>query len=361
MGFYDVFKGVAFRMDPEEVHEKTIKLFSRFPGLAKLWSEGEERESSRYMLRTGDLSWNFPVGLAAGLDKNGECLDFFSRLLFGGIEVGTVTPLPQEGNPRPRLFRFVKEESLRNMMGFNSKGAEEVYGNILRSRGAEGIRGKVLGVNLGKNKVTPNEQAIDDYMVLYKKFAPVADYLVINISSPNTPGLRSLQNTGFLRELLDSLQEERKISPRPLYIKIAPELMPDEIKDIVEVAKENSVTGLLASNTGVYPKYGPGGISGKLLRERARECRRRVLEMAREVSPFQVIGVGGISSFADIWEFWKLGGKVVQLYTAFIYQGPELLLDIRKKIDRILQENRIHTLEELLENIQNITLPSDLS
>ena len=340
MGFlFRIFRFFAFRVDPERIHHLTLFLFSLFPrGLS--WIFGQYRHDPKYALKVGGLVWPFPVGLAAGLDKNAVAVDFFSRLLFGAIEVGTITPLPQGGNPKVRLFRYPHLRSLRNQMGFNNEGMEKVGRNICPLK-----RRKILGINLGKNKSTPKEKAPEDYRKLYEYFAPLGDYLVINVSSPNTPGLQELQ--GQLEDILASLEEARRQNPCPLFVKISPDLPEESLVSIVEVAKNYRLTGLIASNTAVMEDFGPGGMSGEILREKARTTRRKLLRLV-EGRGLEVIGVGGIASFEDILEFWREGGKVVQIYTSFIYHGPSLLKDIKDRIDELLEKEGVDSLEELL-------------
>jgi len=333
-------------MDPEKAHELTIELFSRFPGILSK-ALNQDYDTPKYAISLGDLNWSFPVGLAAGLDKNAEAIDFFSKTLFGAVEVGTVTPKAQPGNPKPRMFRYIAEESLRNRMGFNNFGAEKVYQNICASSRGD----KVLGINLGKNKITPEKDAHLDYQSLYKKFARIGDYLVINVSSPNTPGLRDLQSTDKLKIIFQSLEEERKDTPVPLYLKISPDQSFDDIGAICDLAQEFNLSGIIATNTTIMESRGAGGISGKLCAEKSKAMRRYVLERVAGNKDFNVIGVGGISDFSDVWEFWKLGGKAVQIYTSFIYQGPDILEKIKLDIDKALVKNKVATLQELLANI----------
>ncbi|MCY4524064.1 MAG: hypothetical protein OXB84_04925, partial [Halobacteriovoraceae bacterium] len=208
----------------------------------------------------------------------------------------------------------------------------------------------ILGVNLGKNKFTRMEEAAEDYKMLYKKFSPVADYLVANISSPNTAGLRELQKIEELKGLLAELKESREQNPCPFFIKISPDISMEDLPQLVETALSQKITGIIATNTAIMPERGDGGVSGKLLYERAKKVRDFLLELTKDVD-LEVIGVGGFSSMKDIWDFWQKGGKAVQLYTAFIYQGPELLMKIKKEVDRILAFNEQDNLAGLLDNI----------
>ncbi len=349
MSIYNLFKRVAFQLDPEVAHNQSMALLSRFPeSLAtflgaheRLLEESQDLDFS-YTLKDGN-DWTFPVGLAAGLDKNAEAIDFFTSIPFGAVEVGTVTPLPQEGNPKPRMFRLKEEESLLNRMGFNNEGMEKIFKNLEKSD----RHGKVVGVNLGKNKVTAAENAPEDYRKLFEKFAPVSSYLVVNVSSPNTPGLRDLQNINSLKTIFDALTDLRKNFNTPLYLKISPDLALDDVPAIVELAADYKLAGLIATNTTIRKDLGVGGISGRLLKEKGRLMRRRVLEVMDKAAPQEFIGVGGISEFSDLVDFWRDGGKVAQIYTAFIYQGPDLLLDWRKRLASLMKERGIQSFTDL--------------
>lgn len=336
-------------MDAEKAHELSIKALSNFPLAMSDAFGGDIEGSERYRVKLNSMDWNFPVGLAAGLDKNAKAINFFSRIPFGAIEVGTVTPLPQVGNDRPRLFRYVDEESLRNCMGFNNDGAEEVLKNILSSDKLS----KKLGVNLGKNKITEAENAHLDYLSLYKTFKDHCDYLVINVSSPNTPGLRDLQRHESMREIFESLEEERKTSSTPLFIKISPDLPLDSLEGIVHLAREFKLSGIIATNTTIMKERGAGGVSGKLLSERGRLVREKLLDIMRGTPELDLIGVGGISSFDDVWDFWKMGGKVCQIYSSFIFQGPTVLQEIKAGIDQKLLDNNLSNVQDLLKNIKD--------
>ena len=256
---YGLFKQLAFRLDPELIHQQTLQMAQRFPQLAKVFIHPSLENSRRYQIRVGNLTWPFPVGLAAGLDKDARAIPFFSQFLLGAIEVGTVTPRPQSGNPKPRLFRLTREESLRNQMGFNNQGMEEVFKNIMRFPTA-----KCLGVNLGKNKLTEQSSAARDYRILYEKFAPIADYLVINISSPNTPGLRNLQKKAELANILQVLGVARERHPCPLFIKISPDINPGDADEIIELADHYRLAGLIATNTMANDDEGARGNKWKI-------------------------------------------------------------------------------------------------
>ena len=344
MSLYRAFRNVAFCFDAESVHEKTIQFVSRHPFLSSALFQ-PKKPDPRLQLVSGNLTWSFPVGLAAGMDKNAQALEFFMRLPLGAVEVGSVTPRPQTGNPRPRLFRLKKEHSLRNHLGLNSTGVQAVLDNILRTE----YRRKILGVNIGKNKSTPETQVPRDYRLLYRSFAPVCDYLTINVSSPNTPGMRDFQKKHRLRAILSALADIR--TNRPLFVKIAPQLSNSEISDIVELAKMFHLQGIIATNTLPIPGRGAGGCSGRLLRECATETRQRVLEQLAETPHITVIASGGIEDISDLIRFWKQGGKIAQVYTALIFQGPDMLARIHRDILKLIDESGASSLQELLDNI----------
>lgn len=357
MNSYKLFKNLAFKLDPEFAHNQSLSLLSSFPGnMAKLFKACRKIENFdldkydlSFTLKDGNY-WSFPVGLAAGLDKNAEAIDFFTRIPFGAVEIGTVTPKPQVGNPKPRMFRLIEQESLLNRMGFNNKGMEEVYLNVVKSK----RNGKILGVNLGKNKVTPSDLAYEDYQKLFKKFKDVAGYIVINVSSPNTPGLRDLQNIESLKVIFDSLKELRDGETPPLYLKIAPDLAFEDIPGIVQLAHDYQLAGIVATNTTIMPDIGQGGVSGKLLSERGKKMRNHVLEVMGRNSDLEMIGVGGISSASEIFDFWKKGGRVCQIYTSFIYQGPQVLYDMEYEMIQVLKKNQLTRLTELFDNIEKV-------
>ncbi len=354
LDYYSLFRKIAFKLDAEFAHERSISFLSKFPTLGCSLSN-QDKLDDRYSLKLNNGIWKFPVGLAAGLDKNADCIDFFSRINFGAVEVGTVTPLVQPGNEKPRLFRYPDKESLRNCMGFNNDGMDYMANKIKSSNKNK----KILGVNLGKNKVTTSELAWSDYVKLFEKFKDIADYLVINVSSPNTPGLRNLQSNKELTKILSALIKLRSESSTPLYLKISPDLELGDLSDIVLLAKKFHLAGIIATNTTIISDMGPGGVSGRLLTDKARVIRNSLLDLLKDTPEIDLIGVGGINSFEQLWDFWKHGGKVIQIYTSFIYQGPRVLNNIKNNIDKVLFENKLSSLSELLENINEISLPGN--
>jgi dihydroorotate dehydrogenase len=340
MNSYDLFKSIAFSCDPETIHHTSISLLSRFPSLMYALSPRYESARDLSVKLNCGLTFRYPIGLAAGLDKNAECITYFSKLPFGAIEVGTVTPKPQAGNPKPRLFRLIEQESLLNRMGFNNAGMDQVYQNLAPSS-------VPVGLNLGKNKTTSEKDAALDYQVLYRKFAPVSDYLVVNVSSPNTPGLRDLQKVDALSEIFSALKDERVICDKPLFLKISPDMSLDDIEPIIKLAHDEKLAGLIATNTTIDSNIGVGGVSGKLIKEKSKIMREHVLQVIGSGSPLDVIGVGGVDCYEELKEFWRLGGKVMQIYTSFIYQGPAVLHHIYRAIEDDMSNHGVSSVGEL--------------
>lgn len=347
MNLFPLFKPLAFSIDPERIHDISLKSFSQLPALAHLFPK--VAKSVHYSITDGHMSWNSPVGLAAGFDKNATAFNFFEQIGFGAIEIGTVTLVPQSGNLRPRIWRYPKEESIRNAMGFPNIGAQRILENLTSLKQN---RITPLGVNIGKNKSTTDDNTPDEYAKLYEMFADIADYLVINISSPNTPGLRDLQTKDFFSKICKAVEEKRKMNPKPLYLKIAPDLNRDNITELIEVAKEFSLSGIIATNTTIQHQFKKGGMSGKHIKEISKDIRKLVCDITRETPDLSVIGVGGIDCFSDILEFWKQGGSMVQIYTSFIFKGPKVLYDIQQDIDRFLRQQDCSSVQLFLDSLK---------
>ena len=342
--FYNAFKKIAFTLDAEKAHELTIASMKMTGPLLP-----DRAMDSRLSVKAMGLTFPGPIGLAAGLDKNAEAISFLTHLPFGFVEVGTVTPKAQLGNDKPRLWRYPAEESLRNRMGFNNHGAEEMLKNLKAAK----RRGKVVGVNLGKNKITPNEEAHLDYGALYRMFAREADYLVINVSSPNTPGLRDLLSDKELSQIFETVVAEKKLLNKPLLVKVSPDMESAQLASVVGLVNEFKLEGIIATNTTIMPDRGEGGISGRLLTKKAREVRFELLnELRKTNSQAELIGVGGITDFEELKDFWSAGGKLAQIYSAFIFKGPGFLYDLEQELLRDFAKKGVQNFEDYLSAIK---------
>jgi dihydroorotate dehydrogenase len=307
----------------------------RFMGKSKLLTSMISQNVASKPVKVMGIEFPNPVGLAAGLDKDGEAIDAFGALGFGFIEVGTVTPKPQPGNDKPRLFRIIPKNAIINRMGFNNLGVDNLVENIKKSR----YKG-VLGVNIGKNKVTPIEKSVDDYLYCFDKVYEYASYVTINISSPNTPNLRSLQLGEALEELVMALKKRQgELSEKygkyvPLAVKIAPDLTDEEIEGICNIFLKHKVDGIIATNTTIARdevkdfKNGleTGGLSGQPVFEKSTDVLKKINQIVDGRIP--IIGVGGVDSLEKAQEKFKNGAQLIQIYTGFIYEGPKLIQKI---------------------------------
>lgn len=337
---YQLIKPILFLFPAEKAHKITTRLLHLFLSIpfGKSIIKGLfQFEDQRLERNVFGLHFKNPVGLAAGFDKNAELIDDFTHLGFGFIEIGTLTPKGQPGNPTPRLFRLPKDQGLINRMGFNNEGVDAAV-ERLRKRTSSII----VGGNIGKNKVTPNEDALEDYLVCFEKLFDHVDYFVVNVSSPNTPGLRELQEKEPLKQLLQSLQQRNREKPvqKPILLKIAPDLIEPQLDDIIAITNELSLDGLIISNTTIdrdqlttnsnaINEIGAGGLSGKPLFEKSTEVLKYI---RRHLPTVQIIAVGGIHTPQDAVEKIKAGANLVQIYTGLVYQGPGLIKRINKAI-----------------------------
>lgn len=335
---YRLLKSFLFLLNPEKAHHFTFFLL-KLPFVSTILGSFYKVKHKKLQRTICGLQFPNPVGLAAGLDKDATAFNEFGRLGFGFVEIGTVTPKAQPGNDKPRLFRLPDNEALINRMGFNNHGVLEASLR-LRNRKDKSL---IIGGNIGKNKVTPNETATDDYIQCFKSLYEVVDYFVVNVSSPNTPNLRDLQEKEPLTNLLIQLQElnqaQKKI--KPIFLKIAPDLNDSQLDDIIDIVNTSKIAGIIATNTTVsrngltYPQtyiseIGMGGLSGKPLTKRSTEVIRYLKQKSGH--SFAIIGVGGIHSADDAIEKLEAGADLIQLYTGFIYHGPKLIRDINKRI-----------------------------
>jgi len=336
-----LIRPILFQFNPETIHNFTFlsfKIASKIPGLPFLIKKIFEVKNEKLSRTVFGIKFPNPVGLAAGLDKDSDAYDMLGYLGFGFVEIGTITPKAQPGNPKPRLFRLRKNNALINRMGFNNSGLDKNIKNLKKKKS-----NIIIGGNIGKNKITPNEDAVNDYKISFEKLFPYVDYFVVNVSSPNTPNLRELQEKEPLTNLLNQLQElnNKKEKQKPILLKIAPDLTNEQLDDIIEIVTETKTAGIIATNTTIsrenisYTKqeiedFGAGGLSGKPLKERATEVISYIVKKSNNAFP--VIGVGGIMTAQDAIEKLNAGASLVQLYTGFIYEGPSLIKKINLEL-----------------------------
>jgi dihydroorotate dehydrogenase len=327
---------VLFLIDPEKVHNiifSSIKILFKFPFVKFLVSKFYIIDDSRLEKSLFGIKFKNPVGLAAGFDKNAQLYEELTSFGFGFIEIGTVTPKPQSGNPKKRLFRLVEDSAIINRMGFNNVGVEEVIENLKKNKST------LIGGNIGKNKITPNYLAIDDYVTSFNMLFDFVDYFVVNVSSPNTPNLRDLQEKEPLTKLINSLISinRNKTKPKPILLKIAPDLNNNQLLDIISIVKDTGLDGIIATNTTInrdnlksVNKNELGGLSGKPLTSRSTEVIKFISKNSNKTIP--IIGVGGINTVADALEKFDAGADLIQIYTGFIYEGPNLIRSINKAL-----------------------------
>jgi dihydroorotate dehydrogenase len=351
MVYRSLVRRILFSLPPETAHELALHSLSLLPPKFIV------KRSAQIPISRFGLSFPNPVGLAAGFDKNGIALRPLAALGFGFIEAGTVTFHPQPGNPRPRLFRLSEDQALINRAGFNNEGVAAFARRVARDR-----PDCILGVSIGKSKITPLEEATEDYLASFEVVYNVADYVAVNVSSPNTPQLRELQHSQQLSSLLSALQlrnrelQERhgKESPVPLLVKLSPDLERRELETIVEVIDDLKIDGIIATNTTVsrdhlrtdpqrVAEFGEGGLSGQPLKNRATKMIAELYELTAGRIP--LIGVGGIFTAEDAWEKICAGASLVQLYTGFIYQGPRIAHEINEGLAKILAREGLKTLD----------------
>lgn len=334
--YKQIIRPILFRFDPEEVHYFTFSLIrnlSKIPGFSSLCKSMYLVDDKRLEREVFGLKFKNPVGLAAGFDKDAKLYQELSNFGFGFIEIGTLTPKPQDGNPKKRLFRLKEDSAIINRMGFNNGGVDEAVLRLMKNKGV------LIGGNIGKNKITPNEDAVKDYEICFDALFDHVDYFVVNVSSPNTPNLRELQDKKPLTELLQTLQNKNLAKPKqkPILLKIAPDLTDEQLLDIIDIVKDTKIAGVIATNTTISRdnlqsenKVETGGLSGKPLTKRSTEVIRFLSEKSNKAFP--IIGVGGIHSAEDAIEKLNAGASLIQLYTGFIYEGPDLVKAINKKI-----------------------------
>jgi dihydroorotate dehydrogenase len=360
MVYRSLVRPLLFRLPPETAHELALHSLSFSPKLiGRLFARHESSSSALAIERFG-LQFKNPIGLAAGFDKDGVALNPLAALGFGFIEAGTVTLHPQPGNPRPRLFRLAADQALINRAGFNNQGAAAFVKRVVRARPQ-----CVLGVSIGKSKITPLEEATADYLASFELVYNVADYVAINVSSPNTPQLRQLQQSEQLSSLLQALQNRnrelqqktQRARPVPLLVKLSPDLTTNELEQIVDVLTRLQIDGIIATNTTVtrdnlrtersrVAACGEGGLSGAPLRSRSTQMIANLYRLTAGRIP--LIGVGGIFTAENAWEKIAAGASLVQLYTGFIYQGPGIAHEINRGLEQILKREGFNRLDEAI-------------
>jgi dihydroorotate dehydrogenase len=346
---YQLIRAFLFLFDPEKVHYfsmNSLRLFCKVGFIKKIIAK-TFKPASHLSSSIFDLRFKNPVGLGAGFDKNAMYLTELETLGFGFVEIGTVTPLPQQGNDKPRLFRLPKDKALINRMGFNNDGAEAIAERLKKwnnkQRTTNNEQRLMIGGNIGKNKVTPNEDAWKDYEICFNVLHDYVDYFVVNVSSPNTPGLRELQEKDSLKKILTNLQiqNSKKQNPKPILLKIAPDLTLEQIGDVIDLALEIKLDGLVATNTTISRDklitndlqlaiIGAGGLSGKPIKEKSTEIVKYICQKTNGKIP--VIASGGIFTAADAQEKINAGASLVQVWTGFIYEGPSIVKNICKDL-----------------------------
>lgn len=345
----------AFRaLDPELAHDLGIAMLE-----LGLGPRQRTRDSESLTVRAFGTTFANPIGLAAGFDKDARAFEALMKMGFGFVEIGSVTPQPQPGNPKPRAFRLIEHGAVINRYGFNSKGHESAKGRLAAYRAREDVPAGVLGVNLGKNKTTPEANAANDYVLGVDNIGEYGDYIVVNVSSPNTPGLRNLQGrkhlSGLLRKVLSARDRNPATAKKPVLVKIAPDLTDAEIKDVASVVKSEKVDGVIVSNTTVARpeeikahKHGDeaGGLSGKPLMESSTRVLHELYRLTGGKIP--LVGCGGVASGEDAYAKIRAGATLVQLYTAFAFGGPPLILKIKRELEECLARDGFKSVEEAI-------------
>lgn len=354
-----LFRPLLFRRDPERTHEEILALLSRLGFLEWALESFFAVVDGRLRVQIGALSFSNPVGLAAGFDKNAIAVQVWPGFGFGFIEIGAVTSNPQPGNPKPRLFRLPEDEALINRLGFNNDGAEVVAARLeaLTKNGRPRIP---LGINIGRSRAVQTEKAAADYLATFERLYPFGDYFTLNVSSPNTPELRDLQERNRLQELLHAIRSKNqelalhfKGKEKPVFVKIAPDLELAQVDEIIEVARSQNVSGIIATNAtaGLREKLvsrsdEPGGLSGKPLRDLATAFIRHIYRQTRGELP--IIGSGGVFTASDAFEKIKAGASAVQIYTGFVYEGPAAVKRINLGLLRLIEQEGFKNLSEAI-------------
>ncbi len=357
MLYKTLLRPLLFLRDPENTHEQTLALLSRLSFLEKSLERLFVVKDSRLQVTVGPLAFPNPVGLAGGFDKNAVAVAALPGFGFGFMEIGAVTALPQPGNPKPRLYRLPRDRALINRLGFNNEGAEAIAARLEALKKNGQAPAIPLGINIGRSKIVETKDAVADFMAAFEKLHSHGDFFTLNVSSPNTPNLRDLQEKSLLRELLRAIQEKnRELTglskiKKPIFVKIAPDMEFSQVDEIVEVVESEKVSGIIATNATAFLRENlvsrsdePGGLSGHPLKSKATSFIRHIYHATRGRLP--VIGVGGIFNAADAYEKIKAGAAAVEIYTGFIYEGPGAVKRINRGLLKLLERDGFKNIPE---------------
>jgi dihydroorotate dehydrogenase len=359
MLYKSVVRPLLFRKDPEESHEQTLALLSRLDFLYGMLERCYRVDDSRLKVRVGPLSFRNPVGLAGGFDKNAVAPKTISAFGFGFMEIGAVTAQAQPGNPKPRLYRLPEDDALINRLGFNNEGAPAIAARLA----ALGTRGRLpsipLGINIGRTKIVETRNAVEDFLSAFEKLFPYGDFFTLNVSSPNTPNLRDLQEKTLLRELLNAVQEKNRAlaaaarhGEKPVFVKIAPDMEFSQVDEIIDVVQSADLTGIVATNATAFMRAAvksplgrePGGLSGRPITAVVTKFISHIYRNTAGRLP--IIGVGGIFNAEDAYEKIKAGACAVQIYTGFVYEGPAAVKRINRGLIKLLDRDGFKTISE---------------
>jgi len=359
--FYKYFlRPILFLKDPEKTHEQTLALLARLSFLEGALEQLFSVEDHRLQVRLGPLTFSNPVGLAAGFDKNGTAIKIWPGFGFGFMEIGAVTAHAQPGNPKPRLIRLPRDEALINRLGFNNEGAEAIRAR-LEEMHKNGGRPKVpLGINIGRSKIVDTRDAPADFLFTFEQLYPFGDFFTVNVSSPNTPNLRDLQEKNLLKDLLQAIQtknrelaKKKRCETRPVFVKVDPDMEFVQLDQVIDVLESQQVTGIIATNATAFLREKltarvdePGGLSGKPLRERATSFIRHIYQVTRGRLP--IIGVGGIFTAEDAYEKIRAGATAVQILTGFVYEGPAAVKRINRGLLRLMEREGFKNISEVV-------------
>ena len=359
MFYKSLIRPILFRKDPEISHEAVLHMLAGNEWLYGTIEDFYKVEDQRLVVKIGPLTFANPVGLAGGFDKNALAPKMISAFGFGFMEVGAITAQAQPGNPKPRLYRLPEDEALINRLGFNNEGAEAIAIKLDRLR-ARGGRPKIpLGMNIGRTKIVETKDAVADFLCCFEKLFPQGDFFTLNVSSPNTPNLRDLQEKSLLRELLSAVQQKNlqlaaraKIEPKAVFVKIAPDMEFAQVDEIIDVVEQVKLTGIVATNATAFKREGlkspngaePGGLSGRPITAMVTQFISHIYRITRGRLP--IIGVGGIFDAYDAYEKIKAGANAVQIYTGWIYEGPGAVKRINKGLLRLLQRDGLKHISE---------------